>query len=202
MDAESPKRSATRKALVDSAFQLFEAKGFDEVTIDDIAIQAGVSRRTFFRYYPNKEAIVYPYSFERIDLFYNLVMQEAGGKAAKLGHVREIFVKLTEVWLADVEQMRVRRKLIASTPSLTMYDLWVSQKWSESMALAFDGMPNDGNLARVSVNSRLLAGAIIGSLRHVFNIWQDAGGDADLKALGLRAFDMIAHGYEQASLEA
>lgn len=49
----------TRHCIVDAAFELFSRKGFAETTVDEIAEQAGVSRRTFFRHFPVKDAVVF-----------------------------------------------------------------------------------------------------------------------------------------------
>ena len=39
------------------AFELFEANGFEQTTVEDIAMAAGIGRRTFFRYFPSKNDI-------------------------------------------------------------------------------------------------------------------------------------------------
>jgi len=39
------------------AIDLFAARGFDEVSVDDVAEAAGIARRTLFRYYPSKNAL-------------------------------------------------------------------------------------------------------------------------------------------------
>ncbi len=201
MDAESPKRSATRKALVDAAFHLFQQRGFDKVTIDDIAALAGVSRRTFFRYYPSKEAVVYPYSEQRIKFFHDMTTRQTGGGRATIEDIRVGYAQMVKLWLVDIEQMKIRRRLISSSQSLIMYDLWVTQLWADSMTLLLAGMPYGTDVNKADVESRLLAGAIIGSLRHAFAIWQHMDGDADLAALGDQAIRWIATGYGEGKAE-
>jgi AcrR family transcriptional regulator len=49
----------TREALIDAALMLFARDGFDATTTDQITRAAGVSPRTFFRYFPTKESVVF-----------------------------------------------------------------------------------------------------------------------------------------------
>ena len=51
------RRSTTWDHLSNVAIDLFAAHGFDEVSVDDVAQAAGISRRTLFRYYPSKNAL-------------------------------------------------------------------------------------------------------------------------------------------------
>jgi len=48
-------KAATRKALIDAAMEQTLEKGFSHVTVDAVVDQAGVSRRTFFNYFPSLE---------------------------------------------------------------------------------------------------------------------------------------------------
>jgi AcrR family transcriptional regulator len=56
----------TRQALIDAALDLFAEKGYDSTTTDEIGERAGVSPRTFFRYFPTKETVLF---FGREDFF-------------------------------------------------------------------------------------------------------------------------------------
>lgn len=47
-----------REAIWDSALELFASKGFDETSVEEIAETAGVSRRTFFRYFESKNDLL------------------------------------------------------------------------------------------------------------------------------------------------
>src|SRR5437868_8793901 len=49
----------TRAAIVDAALALFQEQGFTETTVDAIAERADVGRRTFFRYFPAKESVLF-----------------------------------------------------------------------------------------------------------------------------------------------
>jgi AcrR family transcriptional regulator len=49
---------ATRQRIAEVALELFQRQGYADTTIDQIAAAAGVGRRTIFRHFPTKEAIV------------------------------------------------------------------------------------------------------------------------------------------------
>jgi AcrR family transcriptional regulator len=49
---------ATRKRIAETALDLFQRQGYAETTFDQIAVAAAVGRRTIFRYFPTKEAIL------------------------------------------------------------------------------------------------------------------------------------------------
>src|SRR6266536_4414304 len=51
-------RRAVRGELAQLAVDLFVERGYDETTIDDLAAAAGMSKRTFFRYFASKEELV------------------------------------------------------------------------------------------------------------------------------------------------
>ena len=51
------RRSTTTDHISNVAIDLFAARGFDEVSVDDVAEAAGIARRTVFRYYPSKNAL-------------------------------------------------------------------------------------------------------------------------------------------------
>jgi AcrR family transcriptional regulator len=55
---QARKQEAVREAIWDAATDLFAEKGFDETTVEDIAQAAGVSRRSFFRYFSSKSDLM------------------------------------------------------------------------------------------------------------------------------------------------
>jgi len=56
-----------RNALLEAALDLFSANGYDETSTDQIAESAGVSPRTFFRYFPTKESVLFFGEYDFID---------------------------------------------------------------------------------------------------------------------------------------
>src|SRR5436190_16049538 len=53
------KKLAVRAALIDAAFQLFEASGVDNTSVEQIAQRVDVSPRTFHRYFPSKDDVLF-----------------------------------------------------------------------------------------------------------------------------------------------
>ena len=52
------KQQIVRSAIYDAAIGLFAEKGFDETTVEEVAQAAGVSRRSFFRYFASKDDLL------------------------------------------------------------------------------------------------------------------------------------------------
>src|SRR5881392_4211100 len=68
------KKARTRREIADSAMQLFAQRGFDHVTVAQVAEAAGVSEKTVFNYFPTKE-----------DLFFDEVPAREAALAAAVG---------------------------------------------------------------------------------------------------------------------
>ena len=59
MGLREAKKQRTRQEIADKAMHLFAARGFDHVTVADVAAAAGVSEKTVFNYFPTKEDLFY-----------------------------------------------------------------------------------------------------------------------------------------------
>jgi AcrR family transcriptional regulator len=57
-------RAETRAVVLDAALDLFEAKGYEHTTVEDIAAEAGISSRTFFRYFDSKTELLFDHGAE------------------------------------------------------------------------------------------------------------------------------------------
>jgi AcrR family transcriptional regulator len=53
-------KPAARDRLAQAAFALFDERGYEQATVDDITERAGLGRTTFFRHYRSKEDVIFP----------------------------------------------------------------------------------------------------------------------------------------------
>jgi TetR/AcrR family transcriptional regulator, regulator of mycofactocin system len=126
--------STTQDHITDVALELFATRGFDEVSVDDVAKAAGIARRTLFRYYASKNAIPW------------------GDFDAHLQHLRELLTALsTEIPLAEalreallsfntydakeMAQHRQRMRVILETAELQAYSMTMYAGWREVIAV-------------------------------------------------------------------
>ena len=59
INLHAQKRKATKEALRRVALERFKKDGFANVTVTELAAEAGVTERTFFRHFPTKEAVLF-----------------------------------------------------------------------------------------------------------------------------------------------
>src|SRR5215472_5700501 len=84
-------KSRTRQALRKAALELFASQGFDTTTTEEIAERAGVSVRTFFRYFPTKEMVLFLGRYDFIQSFVAGLLDEPKS-SSDLDAVRAAFI--------------------------------------------------------------------------------------------------------------
>ena len=168
---------ATRSELMiteleGTALQLFEQRGFDNVTIEDIASEAQISARTFYRYFANKE-----------DVFQQLINRRSAGLQAALADRPSDELPMQSLRIAYVGQiatedltlLRQWIDVVAHTPSVVTAVLGGIQLHSQESIAAFLAarldMPND------SVVPTMLAAATQGIIQATQTQWYVYGGD-------------------------
>ena len=68
------KKAANRAKVLDVARKLFAKQGFDATTLEQICSSALISKRSFFRYFTDKESLVFPNREERLENFATFLM--------------------------------------------------------------------------------------------------------------------------------
>src|SRR6202011_4694168 len=56
----SMSKLTARERLAEAAFALFDERGYEQTTVDDITQRAGLGRTTFFRHYRSKDDVIFP----------------------------------------------------------------------------------------------------------------------------------------------
>ncbi|MEU7554868.1 TetR family transcriptional regulator [Streptomyces sp. NPDC044571] len=116
------KKLRTRRQLAATALELFLERGFDAVSVADVAAAAEVSKPTLFRYFPSKEDLVLDRFADHQDEVARIVRQRAAGQTP-LGAVRAHFLAaLAErdpiAGLCDHPNVIAFVRLVYSTASL------------------------------------------------------------------------------------
>jgi mycofactocin system transcriptional regulator len=168
-----PSTSARELELI--ALRLFAEQGFDETTVEEIAAAAGVSRRTFFRYFDTKAAVLW-HEFDNEVQALRATFADVPADIALMDAIRQVVVAVNHYRAEDVPELRARMNLIGSVPALHAsaaphYDDW--ERAVSDFASARLGQPAD-SLYPLAIGRTTLA-----SCRTAFDLWV-ARADADL----------------------
>lgn len=107
------RREQTRREIHTAALHLAQEHGFDKITIEMISAEADVSPRTFFNYFPNKEAAVLPVPTE---LPAALAAEFAASGDA---HPRDVLADLTRLLVRDLTDRPPQRAEMHAVFALT-----------------------------------------------------------------------------------
>ncbi|MFI9150477.1 TetR/AcrR family transcriptional regulator [Streptomyces sp. NPDC053367] len=122
------KKAATRKALSDAALELFLERGFDKVTVAQIAEAADTAVTTLFAHFPGgKEALILGDSAER-EASLTAAVRGRGGNESVLDALHRFFAG-RGIFSPDPDNtFRRQVRLITETPQLRRYarDLWTA----------------------------------------------------------------------------
>jgi AcrR family transcriptional regulator len=131
------KKQRTRELIAETARELFAERGFEEVTVAEIARAADVAETTVFNYFPTKEDLVYwrLESFEAALL--DAIRERAPGESALAAFSRFVLEQrglLAERDSAAREQLAAVTRMIASSPALRAREQQVYARYTESLA--------------------------------------------------------------------
>ncbi|MEC9323889.1 MAG: TetR family transcriptional regulator [Actinomycetota bacterium] len=180
------KKIRTRETVRREAFRLFESNGYAQTTVDQIAEAADVSPRTFFRYFPTKESVLFSDDLlEPIIEAFLAAPPELSTVAAYRHAVAQVFTSLAG---PDFDYVIARQRLLYSLPE-AKGALWVEHV--KAIRLLTQAIAQRYNRPEPDEQMQVTAGAIIGVYMAVSD---DAPtpGEAFLQALD--ALDKSLHG--------
>ncbi|MGW3210287.1 TetR family transcriptional regulator [Streptomyces sp. NPDC001135] len=169
-----------REALVAAAFQLFLERGYEQTTVDDIVTLAGVGRRSFFRYFPSKEDVVFP-DHERCLADMTAFLAAGGEEHEPVRRVCDAARLVLRMYAENPTFSVQRYRLTKQVPGLRAYEL--SVVWRYERALAeylrgrFAGRP-DGTL-----RADVVAAAVVAAHNNALRSWLRSDGRGDAGAL-------------------
>lgn len=118
----------TARAMELIAIRLFAEQGFDETTVEQIAAEAGVSRRTFFRYFDSKSAVLW-YQFDSEVERLRVAFTQVPDDVELMDAIREVVVAANVYLAQDAPELRARMNLLGTAPGAQAsagphYDAW------------------------------------------------------------------------------
>jgi AcrR family transcriptional regulator len=184
-------KARARAEIAAAALRLFAERGFEGVTVDQIVAAAGVSRRTFFRYFETKEDALladYPELNTRLTEMLGLT----GGGDHPLEAVRAGLHRLAEWYVERSDAVLERSKVIhdAALP-LAARNLEFLSQWEQAIATA---VARTLGIDAGDLEPRTAAAAVVGAFRAALTQWVRSSCKLDLHALTDRALDLVERG--------
>jgi AcrR family transcriptional regulator len=180
------KRQDTRTRLVSAARWLFEKRGYETTSMEEIARRAEVSRRTCFRYFPSKESLAFPNREEHRLRFDDLVRLADPNEPSR-DVVRHVTLVMAGELMAKRDDMVTLDRLQRLNPTLRTRERDFDRHWESAIASVFS---KDGDDRR----ARLLAGAWMGLVRAAIDLWVESEGSLNLIELAHEVLLLLDRG--------
>jgi AcrR family transcriptional regulator len=193
------KKRQTREAIAAAAMRLFTERGFDAVTVEEVAAAADVSRKTVFNHFATKEEIVFSRGEERRAALIEAIRDRPVGTS-----LVEPFRGLTAEWLDAIERGPAEAVLVVPRlvrGSRTLRDrLFLA--WEEEAAVLAPVLAEEAGEDADALAPAVVARALAWTHRVVFRAALGrllAGEDravvaADLRVEAAAAYDLLERG--------
>jgi AcrR family transcriptional regulator len=117
------------------ALRLFEKQGFDNTTVEEIAAAADVGPRTFFRYFPRKEDVLFADHPEEVALIRDALATRSPDESV-VAAVRRAILEGVEKAVVDPSLFLTRSRLAASVPAAHARSLYPDTRFEDVIAEA------------------------------------------------------------------
>ncbi|KIU18506.1 TetR family transcriptional regulator [Mycolicibacterium llatzerense] len=183
------RRSTTRDHITHVALELFATRGFDDVSVDDVAHAAGISRRTLFRYFSSKNAIPwadFDASLTNLRDLLNAVPHDVPLDAA----LRSALLEFNSFDESETPRHRRRMQVILQTDALQAYSMTMYAGWrgviASFVARRLDAKPTE-------LVPQTVAWTVLGVALTAYEQWLADETVSLPDALG-QAFDIVRQG--------
>ncbi|WP_375489656.1 mycofactocin system transcriptional regulator [uncultured Mycobacterium sp.] len=183
------RRSTTPHHISDVALRLFAARGFENVSVDDVAQAAGIARRTVFRYYASKNAIPWGDFDGHLQQLRELLDQV--DPEVPLGEaLRAALLAFNTFDESETLRHRQRMRVILQTAELQAYSMTMYAGWREVIA-AF--VARRSGTKTSDLLPQTVAWLMLGVALSAYEHWLDDESVSLPQALG-DAFDVVGSG--------
>ncbi len=162
------KRDRTRQAIAEAALRLFGEGGFDAVTLAQVAEAADVGQRTLFRYFSDKEELLFD-SDEQVQARLFAALAARPDHEPPAAAVQEAVISLVPLWQDFREQGRQRRAVIAASAALQARE---RAKHAAHERVLADGLVTRGASPQAA---RLLARVAVACAVEAAELWLEDG---------------------------
>lgn len=187
------RRTTTKDHIANTAIELFDAYGFSEVSVDDVAVAAGIARRTLFRYYPSKNAIPWGDFDSHLQAF-AAVLDAADPALPVRATLRAALLDFNTFDDSEASRHRQRMRLILESDELQAYSMTPYAGWRNVVA---EFVARRGGLRVDELVPQTVSWMMLGIALAAHANWLARGDEADAAALRQDlgdAFDVAAGG--------
>lgn len=170
-DTPRTPRPTARERLTLAAFELFEERGFEATTVDDVAERAGVGRTTFFRSFRSKEDVIFPEHDGLLGQIRDRLA--AASPPADLATARTAVVEAARLvlrhYLTEGDLARARYRLTTTVPALRAREIAGQQAYQRLFGAYLHAWLGGG--PETALRAELLAAAVVTAHNHVLRAW-------------------------------
>jgi AcrR family transcriptional regulator len=161
-------KPSARERLADAAFALFDERGYEQTTIDDITDRAGLGRTTFFRHYRSKDDVIFPDHDRLLDQIGERLRTSSHSTA--LAAVSDAVRLVLQHYIEEGDLARRRYALTSSVPALHDREI-VSVARYQRLFREFIAGWMAGNSEPDPLRAELMAAAVVAAHNHVLRRW-------------------------------
>jgi AcrR family transcriptional regulator len=180
------KKQRTREQIIEAAMGLFAERGYHATTIADIASAADVAPRTFFTYFPSKEAVVFHNLDRDLDSLASVLRDRLPGETA-FDALRRWIDAMFDKWIAEEDEALLRKRLCREDEGLANFQGGIMARIQE---LLLEAVANDLGEPRDELRPRLVTAAAIAALTSLEGTLHEQSGPA-AKAEALAVLDDV-----------